>query len=80
MNPTSTTEAHHSLAPDGLVEPSLIPDGPVASTRADTRPVDASTTRPAAPRSPLARLLAALRGDKYMVDAYPPTVSLPKDS
>ena len=22
--------------------------------------------------SPLARLLAALRGDKYMVDAYPP--------
>jgi hypothetical protein len=28
--------------------------------------------RPAARRSPLAKLLSALRGDRYMVGAYPP--------
>jgi hypothetical protein len=30
-------------------------------------------------RGPLARLLEALRGDKYMVDAYPPAVEPTKD-
>jgi len=34
-----------------------------------------STTR----RGPFARLMAALRGDRYMVNAYPPTVSPPQD-
>jgi hypothetical protein len=36
-------------------------------------PTSPTDTHPSpARRSPLARLLAALRGDKYMVDAYPP--------
>jgi hypothetical protein len=29
------------------------------------------------PRSPLAKLLSALRGDKYMADAYPPNWHAP---
>jgi hypothetical protein len=32
----------------------------------------AGTARAGARGGPLARLMAALRGDKYMVDAYPP--------
>jgi hypothetical protein len=38
-----------------------------------------SHTSPAARRTPLARLLAALRGDKYVIDAYPPAVSPTKE-
>jgi hypothetical protein len=75
MKPTSPTEVHPSPAPEALVEPSLVHDRPVASTRWDSRPAAGTTTR----RTPLARLLAALRGDKYMVDAYPPNVSPPKE-
>jgi hypothetical protein len=39
-----------------------------------TSPIESrgSTPRPAARRTPLALVLAALRGDKHMVDAYPP--------
>ncbi len=38
-----------------------------------------ATTPPAARPGPLARLVAALRGDKYMVDAYPPAESPTED-
>jgi hypothetical protein len=42
-----------------------------------TSPTDA---QPAPARgTPLARLVAALRGDKYMVDAYPPAALPTKD-
>jgi hypothetical protein len=33
----------------------------------------------AARRAPLARVMAALRGDKYMVDAYPPAAPTPNE-
>jgi len=79
MKPTSPTEVHPSPAPEALVEPSLVHDRPVASTPWDSQPAAGTTTRAAARRTPLARLLAALRGDKYMVDAYPPNVSPPKE-
>ncbi|MGZ4231867.1 MAG: hypothetical protein ACXVUE_16920 [Solirubrobacteraceae bacterium] len=39
-----------------------------------TSPVPGVIPGPAPRRTPLARLLAALRGDKYMVDAYAPAV------
>jgi hypothetical protein len=43
-------------------------------------PTSPTDTHPSpARRSPLARLLAALRGDKYMVDAYPPAVEPTQD-
>jgi len=35
--------------------------------------------RVSARRIPLARLLATLRGDKYMVDAYPPAAAPTKE-
>jgi hypothetical protein len=81
MKPTSPTQAHPSPVADVGGEPSPVRDGPVATTRQDHQPAGASTTAqpPAARRTPLARLLAALRGDKYMVDAYPPVQSPPKE-
>jgi hypothetical protein len=79
MKSTSLTEVHLSPAPDIRGEPSLVRDGPVASTPQDSRPTDATPPQPAARHTPLARLLAALRGDKYMVDAYPPAESPPKE-
>jgi hypothetical protein len=51
----------------------------VASAPRASRPADGTTTQPAARRTPLARLLAALRGDKYMVDAFPSDVSPTQD-
>jgi hypothetical protein len=80
MKSTSRTEIHLSPAADVSGEPSLIRDGLVASTRQDARPTDATTAQPAARHSPFARLLAALRGDKYMVDAYPQSESAPKEA
>jgi hypothetical protein len=77
MKPASSTEARPPPAPEVRVEPSPVRDGLVASTRPDSRPADATNTA-AARRTPLARLLAALRGDKYMVDAYPQDVSRPE--
>jgi hypothetical protein len=74
MKPASSTEARPLPAPEVRVEPSPVRDGPLASTRPDSRPTDATTAR----RTPLARLLAALRGDKYMVDAYPQNASPPE--
>ena len=79
MKPTSRTEVHPSPAPELRPERSLIPDGPVAAKRRDSRSAAPATTPDAARRTPFARLLAALRGDKYMIDAYPPTASPPKD-
>lgn len=51
----------------------------MAAKRRDSRAAAPATTPDTARRTPLARLLAALRGDKYMIDAYPPTASPPKD-
>jgi hypothetical protein len=79
MKPMSPTEVHTSPALEVLVGPSLVHDGAVASTGRDIRAADATTTPAAARRAPLARLLAPLRGDKYMVDAYPPTAWPPKE-
>ncbi len=49
----------------------------VPSPAAETTSGIESSTSPAPGRrqTPLARLGAALRGDKYMVDAYPPADS-----
>lgn len=70
MNTTIPIESHTSPAPGISPEPPLVHDETDASTRRGSQ--QGTTTRPAARRTPLARLLAALRGDKYMLDAYPP--------
>ena len=74
MKTTFPTESHTSPAPGIIPEPSLVHDEPAASSARGSRSAAGTTTPPAARRSPLDRLLAALRGDKYMVDAYPPAV------
>ena len=74
MKTTSPIESHSSPVPGVIPEPSLVQDEPAASTRRGSRRAADTPTRPTARRTPLARLMAALRGDKYMVDAYPPAV------
>ncbi len=72
MKTMSSIESHTSPAPGIIPDPSLVQDEPAASTPQSSRRADGTNTRPAARRTPLARLLAVLRGEKYMVDAYPP--------
>ena len=74
MKTTFPIESHSSPAPGIIPDPSLVHDQPAASPRRGARQAAGTTTRVAARRNPLARLLSALRGDKYMVDAYPPAV------
>jgi hypothetical protein len=78
MKTTFFTRSHTSPAPGIIPEPSLVHDEPAASTPRGSRQVAGTTTRPVARRTPLTRVLAALRGDKYMVDAHPPAESPPK--
>jgi hypothetical protein len=73
MNTTFATESRTSQAPGIIPETPLVhgqPNSPV--NRRSPRDDAVGTARPARGRTPLARVLAALRGDKYMVDAYPP--------
>ena len=73
MKTAFATESHTSPAPGIIPDPSLVFDQPFAPTdRNDRRAGVVRTARTAGRRTPLARVLAALRGDKYMVDAYPP--------
>ena len=72
MNTTSPMESHISPAPGIIPEPSHVHAEPAASTREASRRAAVTTRGLAARRGPLARVLAALRGDKYMVDAYAP--------
>jgi hypothetical protein len=71
MKTTSSIESDTSPVPGVIPEPTVVHDDPAPSRQGNRRAVG-PTNRPAARRTPLARLLAALRGDKYMVDAYPP--------
>ena len=80
MNTTLPIESRTSPAPGIIPEPSVVHDQPAASTHRSGRRAARTTTRLAARRTPLARLMAALRGDKHMVDAYPPLASPTKES
>ncbi len=66
MNTTSATQSRNSAAPGIIPEAPLVEAKPATPTR---RRADTTARRPIQ-RTPLARLLAALHGDKYMVDAY----------
>jgi hypothetical protein len=79
MKSTFPIDTRTSPAPGIIPEPSLVHDESAVWTRRGERQSAGTTTRLAARRTPLARLLAALRGDKYMVDAYLPAVSRTKD-
>jgi hypothetical protein len=71
-------ESEISPAPGIVAEPSLVHDEPAASTHRGSRAAG-TTTWLAARRTPLARLLAVLRGDEYMVGAFPPVVGPTKE-
>ena len=79
MNTTSSIEFPTSPAPGIIPEPSVVHTEPAASTRPGSRRATGATPRLAAGRTPLTRVLAALRGDKYMVDAYPLAEPPPKE-
>ncbi len=73
MKTTAGIESNTSPAPGIIPEPSLVRDELAAPALRDSRrSADTTTGRR---QTPLARLGAALRGDKYMVDAYPPAGS-----
>jgi hypothetical protein len=79
MKTTFAMESRTSPAPGIIPEPSVVRDPPPAPTGRDSRGAGgAETARTGARRTPLARVLAALRGDKYMVDAYPPAETPPE--
>ena len=78
MKTTFPIESRTSPAPGIIPEPSLVHGEPATATGHGTGLAAGTTTGPATRRTPLARLLAALRGDKYMVDAYPPAAPPPK--
>jgi hypothetical protein len=78
MDTTSPVEPHTSPAPGIIPEPSHVHAEPAASSRDGTQRA-AGATPLAARRAPLARVMAALRGDKYMVDAYPPAAPTPNE-
>jgi hypothetical protein len=80
MKTTLPMESRTSPAPGIIPEPPLVHDAPPASTRRGSQRAAGDTSRPGVRRTPLARVLAALRGDKYMVDAYPSAVSPPEES
>jgi hypothetical protein len=72
MKTTIPIESDPPPSPGIIREPPLGHDARASLTRPGSHQADGTTARPAARRTPLARLLATLRGDKYMVDAYPP--------
>lgn len=75
MKPTVPMESVTSPAPGILPEPPVVHAEPAASSQRGASRAAGTSAAPRTPRrGPLAGLLAALRGDKYMVDAYPPAV------
>ena len=71
MKTTSAPQSRTSAAPGIIPEPPLVQVEPATPTRRRAH----TTARRPIQRTPLARLLAALHGDKYMVDAYAPADS-----
>ena len=65
--PTSPPLEPRSAVPGVIPGPAYVPEDPAPAERRD---------QPSVMRHPLARLLSVLRGDKYMVDAYP---AIPKE-
>ena len=80
MQTKPTIEPTGSPAPGVIPEPVRVHRDTVAAhERLAATPTASGTTKPASSpgrrslaSTALARLLSALRGDKYMVDAYPP--------
>jgi hypothetical protein len=74
MQTKPTGEPSGSPVPGVIPEPIRVRHDAVAANERDGVPTDqgSSPRRRNVARGPLAKLLSALRGDKYMVDAYPP--------
>jgi hypothetical protein len=63
------TEPMGSPVPGVIPEPIRVQDGTAAASERNGATIGPPPPRP---RNPLAKLLSQLRGDKYMVGAYPP--------
>jgi hypothetical protein len=79
MQTKGTTEAPNPSVRAVIPPPAVVRDGVPAPVRLRASPPTSGTTQPASStrrRNPvsvqLAKLLGVLRGDKYMVNAYPP--------
>jgi hypothetical protein len=79
MKTTFPIESRTSPAPGIIPEPSRVHDEPAGPTRRGSQRAAGGTSRPVARRSPLARVLAALRGDEHVLGACPPAVSPTKE-
>lgn len=77
MKTTLAIESHDSPAPGIIPEPARVHEQPAApAVRADRRAAGRAnkpaTGKPTPLSVVLAKALSAIRGDKYMVGAYPP--------
>jgi hypothetical protein len=74
MQTKPTGEPSGSPVPGVIPEPLRLRHDAVAANERDSVATDpgSSPRRRNSARGPLARLLSTLRGDKYMVGAYPP--------
>ena len=69
MQTKPMSEPTGSPVPGVIPEPTRVYDDTAAANKRDAVTID---TAPPRRRNPLAKLLSRLRGDKYMVGAYPP--------
>jgi hypothetical protein len=68
---TATSQPDRSSAPGIIPEPVEVYDEPAAPTAATEQRDDAKPGRRNPVRLAAAKVMSALRGDKYMIDAYP---------
>jgi hypothetical protein len=69
---TATNQSDRSPAPGIIPEPAHVSSDAAPLTAAIEKPGNPKPGRSNLLRIAVARLVSTLRGDKYMVDAYPP--------
>src|SRR6185312_11635150 len=69
---TATNQSEPSLAPGIIPEPAHVNSDAAPPTPAIEKAHTPKPGRPNVLRIAVAKLMSALRGDKYMIDAYPP--------
>ncbi len=68
---TATSQPDRSSAPGIIPQPVEVYDDPATPTAATEQRDDAKPGRRNPVRLAAAKVMSALRGDKYMIDAYP---------
>ena len=70
---TTTNQSEPSPAPGIIPAPADVNSDTAPRTPAIEKANNPKPGRPNLLRTAVAKLISALRGDKYMIDAYPPT-------